>query len=408
MNFRRLPGILYNHRNTFLIFSAVTLLLTCILLHWGIICTDFSPWRYVKQVCNEHQNGNAIGNLCKALCTSGDINSLTCQTFHNGKESVFIAEWHETKLVFKKVKDISKSNPLYWIDTNTQTKHYPSENEFKVMIRYTVLTKFNISISNSNLIRLSRLKPSYQEKDIVKRRNEMMNAWALLQDHEYLCSTLFIDYDLFPQLIGTCGPYFAVEYVEPIQYSSLFSLNEDKEEWSKQIKLSLLVLKLIEELENTFIEPFHLCDIKLQHFGLTKEKNRLKFIDLDMVYPRSVISRIISETDSCTTDDQCDFFDCRARCNTKTRKCENRVANNNLQIVCEKIFLGWKNPHKIIVPGLLMSQHTPSSLAAVLRQCANPASETTKPREPTSEEVQSRLTAILSEMDSEIDNEMLL
>lgn len=306
------------------------------------------------------------------------------------------------------MKDLdNKNNPLYWIDEQTQTKKYPSDFEFKSLIRYTVISKFNLTIANSNIIRLSRLKAWYDEKNIEKRHTEMENVWTLLQDHEFLCSTVYIDYDVFPQLIGTCGPYFAVEYVEPVQYSSIFTIDHAKEEWSKQIKIALLIIKLLEEFDTTFAEPFHLCDIKLQHFGMTKEGNRLKFIDLDMVYPRSVINRMIGETDSCISDDQCDFFDCRARCNKEIRKCEGVVSNNNLQIVCEKIFLGWTNPHKVIVPGLLMSQHTPAQLASILRQCANPGSEITKPREAASEDLRNTLTTILNEIDVTIDNEIL-
>lgn len=47
---------------------------------------------------------------------------------------------------------------------------------------------------------------------------------------------------------------------------------------------------------------------------------------------------------------------------------------------------------KIIVPGLLMSEHTPASLASLLRQCAE------NDRAPVPEDIRQRLYTTLTEM----------
>lgn len=233
--------------------------------------------------------------------------------------------------------------------------------------------------------------------------------WALLQDNEYLLSALFTDKDVFPQLLGTCGPYFAVEYLEPVRdISSVLTISDSREDWGRRLRVAVQILDLLEELESGFREPFHLCDIKLQHFGFVKGGNKLKFIDLDGVLPRSIISSIIKEVNFCHSDNDCDFLDCRARCNLKTHKCSNYVVNNNLQIVCEKIFLGWRLSNTVIVPGLLMSQHTPSELASILRQCANPESEEGKPRAIPEEELKKRLYNVLAEIEQSVNNDFFL
>lgn len=73
-----------------------------------------------------------------------------------------------------------------------------------------------------------------------------------------------------------------------------------------------------------------------------------------------------------------------------------------LQIICEKIFLGWTLSGTIIIPGLLMSMHTTSTLAVLLRQCANPDGDTTRlPRAAAPENLKKRMYNMLSEMEQE-------
>ena len=78
-----------------------------------------------------------------------------------------------------------------------------------------------------------------------------------------------------------------------------------------------------------------------------------------------------------------------------------------LQVVCEKIFLGWTLSGTVIVPGLLMSQHTPSSLAALLRLCANPDTDLNSPRAAVSEDIKRRLYATLVEMEQAVANDVV-
>lgn len=355
--------------------------------------------------CNLYEQGLAIGSLCAPLCVSKDIHSLTCHSFQAAKEAVFSAEWHNIKLVFKSVS--TDVQPVHWYDNGVLK--YPTEKEFLQTIRTIVKRKLNLTLAYDTALRLARLKPSYEEKDIVKRRQEMDSLWHLLQDNEYLLSTIFTDKDIFPQLIGTCGPYFAVEYLEPVPFSSaIFTMGDTLEEWGQRLKFALQILELLDELETSFREPFHLCDIKLDHFGYIKNRKKLKFIDLDEAFPRTVISSLFKEINNCWVDDDCEFLDCRSSCNKTTNKCRTAIGNNNIQIVCEKIFLGWRMSNTIIVPGLLMSQHTPSELASILRQCANPDGISGKVRKMPDDEIRKRLYTVLFEIEQSVNNDFFL
>ncbi|XP_049808424.1 divergent protein kinase domain 1C isoform X1 [Schistocerca nitens] len=410
LHLNRLPGIVYNNRYRALICLLLIIIATYYLVQWGIMCTNIESWQHVGKLCQLYRKGEATGNLCKPLCIDKQIRSLKCHAFHAGKEAVFSADWEGTRLVFKtsqRIKD-EYTEPVTWLKTRG-LEHYPNEDEFKMMIRDVIALKLNLSISNDQLKRLSRLGFS-KHNDISERHNEMKNIWALLQDNEYLCSVLYADRDLFPQLIGTCGPFFAVEYVEPIKSApTILSLSDSRDDWAGRVKMAVMIMDLLDELDTNLPEPFHLCDVKVSHFGLTKGEQRVKFLDLDSVLPRSVVGHITGGGQQCTKHEDCDYFDCRSKCNLKKLRCDAPVVNNNLQIVCEKIFLGWTLSNTLVLPGLLMSEHTPPSLAALLRICANPEHKKEGlARASASRDVQRRLYATLTEMRNILDNDLFV
>ena len=220
---------------------------------------------------------------------------------------------------------------LFWLDT-LGTRHYPTEKDFGNMIRDLVFSKLNITISQHQIERLSRLRMHRGEVDEDRRELEMENVWQLLQENEYIISIVYEDRDVFPQLVGTCGTFYAVEYVRPIETpTTILALSDSKPEWSKRLKLAVMILDLLEELEANFPEPFYLCDVKINHFGLPLGGQRLKFLDLDAVFPKSVIGRITADGKVCEKHQDCDYFDCRSRC-SENKRCESPVLNNNLQV----------------------------------------------------------------------------
>lgn len=201
------------------------------------------------------------------------------------------------------------------------------------MISDLVLSKLNITANKRQLERLSHLRMGHYETDIKQREFEMENVWLLLQENEYLISIIYENYDLFPHFIGTCGTFFAVEYVYPIENpTTLLALSDDVNEWSKRLKLAIKIINYIDEIESNKIEKFYLCDVKINHFGTpVGDDTKLKFLDLDSVFPESIISRILSDNKDCDKHEDCDYFDCRSVCSVNKR-CESPVMNDNLQV----------------------------------------------------------------------------
>ncbi|KAG8226340.1 hypothetical protein J437_LFUL014583 [Ladona fulva] len=396
VSFKRIPGIIYRKRYIFI--SAIVILVSSVilLLHWGVLCTNLQAWQHVSNLCELHRQGKAIGSLCKALCIDNQFHTLTCHPFHVGKDSVFSAVWTisgNPRVVFKAVR-LGSNEEKDYLSENP----YPTEDQFESMLADLVSNKLNITVSKEKLRRLGRIGPSAVEGlpggTLDRRHHEMEAAWLLLQGHEYLVSILFEEREVFPRVLGTCGPYFASEWVDPLEWE------DTKEEWINRVHAAVLVLELLEALEDT-PPVFRLCDVRPGHFGITSDGSKAKVLDSDAALPHAVANQMTGDNSPCTKDEDCHYFDCKSKCTHG--KCTHPVLNNNLQVVCEKVFLSQVLPGgAVILPGLLMSEHTPSSLSVLLRLCVNHSND------EGAEYVRKRLYATLSQMEMALFQMVLL
>ncbi|XP_026278305.1 divergent protein kinase domain 1C isoform X1 [Frankliniella occidentalis] len=397
---RRLPSLIYRHRQVTCGLILTGLFLVCViylLMDWGVVCSNVLVWRHVNKLCDSFAKEEIVGNLCPALCVEQKIRAPACHTFRGGKEAIFSAEKDDgTQLIFKYSAKYSRDSALS--ETMFQPDSFgripvPTEVEYKYMLQELLVSKLNTSVSEQQVTSLMRTviqhestHPSYGE--------ELLNLWLLAHDHEFVCSALFGDRGVFPRLLGVCGKFYAVEYLEPLPADA---------GWPDRVRLAVMTLELLEQLETDLPEPFHLCDVKMDHFGIAPGAQRIKFLDLDSVLPRKFASHITGDGRLCERHADCDFFDCRSRCGDLSGTCDYPVTNNNLQIVCEKLFVGWTMSGTVVVPGLLMSPKTSSSLSALLRLCSNPDSETNDlARSAASDHTRRRLYSMLSEMYSSL------
>ena len=93
-----------------------------------------------------------------------------------------------------------------------------------------------------------------------------------------------------------------------------------------------------------------------------KVESKVDHLDLDSVQLRHLADRTVGDSTDCSRHADCDFFDCRGRCDATTRRCTGGVLNNNLQVVCEKVLLGGEAGGW----GLLDSRHASPGLRRVL------------------------------------------
>lgn len=112
----------------------------------------------------------------------------------------------------------------------------------------------------------------------------------------------------------------------------MISDDHSKANWASRIHLSVLILDLLEEMDSVFIDGLSLCDIKPIHFGLSPNSGKMKFIDLDVVFPKAIVNTITADGRTCRINSDCHMFDCRSKCNNVLRTCDSPVTNNNLQV----------------------------------------------------------------------------
>ncbi|KAL4711982.1 hypothetical protein ACJJTC_003649 [Scirpophaga incertulas] len=353
-------------------------------IKWKYMCLNTQPKHYLQKICSSFENGKSVGNLCEDLCMHDEISSLSCQSYLK-KDAVFSAIWKNKSVVLKTVK-----KSIYHFENDI------SENTLALLIKSNVRLKFNISIDILDAKRLSYTQ--YNQKG-YKRVVEKQNVWSLLQNNEYLALSLYDKYNIFPKLFGSCGRMFAVENLKSISgYWHLMTLYDSRAEWERRVKISLMILDYLKLLEERLPEPLHLCYVTMNNFGVSNDFKKVMFLNLDYVHPLSVVSTMTANGAKCKKHSDCDFVDCRSLCNFITFRCQYGVVNNNLQIVCEKIFLGWMLSGKAMVPGLLLGPRTPRVLTEILENCANPASETETPRAQTEKEIRKRLYDLLSHL----------
>lgn len=65
-------------------------------------------------------------------------------------------------------------------------------------------------------------------------------------------------------------------------------------------------------------------------------------IDVDMAFFEPKMQNILEQT--CSSDEDCNFFDCISKCDMKENKCSSERVNSNLQVICDKIFRHWFRP----------------------------------------------------------------
>lgn len=177
-----------------------------------------------------------------------------------------------------------------------------------------------------------------RKKNPHPKRTVMEDIWALTQQDEFMLMRLFQNSKVFPQIYGTCGHTYLLEFTPPGEYlgkhlnfRSLAIKEPTKTEWRKRAKIALGILDLIHSFKVKLPQEFNLCDTKGENFGISRD-GTVKFIDLDMTFFDSKLATELNVTENCTTHKDCDFFDCKGWCDMTERTCTSNRINNNLQV----------------------------------------------------------------------------
>lgn len=310
--------------------------------------------------------------LCQELCVQDVASQITCHTLHLNKAAVFTLTNHDSKKVVKSVIDAAERvvavegvqdepDDLYW-NQKFEQQHIPSKEDFFTLVTTYVNNFVGSEVKWEVISKLVNYSHLYSTEEESPENHRIFGK--LIQDHEFLTSVVFEELHLFPKITGICESYYAVEYFEPLTRNPLqpFTMT-----WRNRLWKALDLLKYIGRLETVGREPIHLCDVKHDHFGWDKG-DRLAFLDLDSVLYESSLLKMMENTPYCSSHEDCSYFDCKGRCHHRTNRCEMERSNTNLQVICDKIFLG-NTDSLLSLYGLLVSSERTEDLEEALELC---------------------------------------
>ncbi|KAM8822082.1 divergent protein kinase domain 1C isoform 5-T5 [Synchiropus picturatus] len=311
-------------------------------------CTDDGSKKILEQLCADFGAGSVSGDMCLDLCVRRQVHYQQCLYYQSGKK-VMAARWRGRPVVLKsKLENFSSYQPLALLDYQDAAEDLsPVEVMFYATLEVRNSLGLGASLENpgnlSSLAQLWGAEPSNRER--MYSRAELASLWSLLQQEEYTFLRVLQDLSVHvPRVLGSCGHFYAVEFLSAGRAwdQNLFSLEESgvsglQGRW----RIALSFLHMVSHFDLDFAHKLHLCDVKPENFAVRSDLTVVA-IDVDMAFFEPKMSDILEQ--NCSTDDDCNFFDCSSRCDATTGHCSARRWNSNLQVVCEKIFRPWFSP----------------------------------------------------------------
>uniref|UniRef100_A0A3Q4MY01 Divergent protein kinase domain 1C n=1 Tax=Neolamprologus brichardi TaxID=32507 RepID=A0A3Q4MY01_NEOBR len=361
-----------------------------VLVHRTILsdfCTDDKSKRILQRLCLEFSEGSVTGDMCEDLCVLGLVEYKRCLYYENGKK-VIEARWRGSPIILKsKLENFSSYEPLGILDYQVIRRALPARCLKLHFLSPQVRNSLGGGgVNNSSLARL--LGKKLKNREMSYSRAELASLWALLQQEEYTFLRVLQDLSTHvAKVLGSCGHFYAVEYLSAGHAwdQNIFSLHDvaisegqdqgeggDRARWTAREmmhRIALSFLDMVWHFDNDFTHKLHLCDIKPENFAIRKDLTVVA-IDVDMAFFEPKMRDILEQ--NCSSDDDCNFFDCSSRCNLSKRRCSPRRSNSNLQVICEKIFRPWFSPTllgaKAALPLQVMYLKTSSEVHLTPRQ----------------------------------------
>ncbi|XP_028289827.1 divergent protein kinase domain 1C [Gouania willdenowi] len=327
-----------------------------VLVHRSILsdyCTDDKSRRILERLCVEFSKGSVTGDMCEDLCVLGQVQYKRCLYYENGKK-VIEARWREEPVILKsKLENFSSYESLGILDYQETEELSPLDVVFyaTLEVRNSLGLAENREDVNSSSV-FSLWENTRRTEGRSYSRAELASLWSLLQQEEYTFFRMLQDLSSHvTKVLGSCGHFYAVEFLSAGHAwdQNIFSLDEAsgasvRGRWSEREKvhrIALSFLDMVRHFDNDFRHKLHLCDIKPENFAIRKDLTVVA-IDVDMAFFEPKMRDILDQ--NCSSDDDCNFFDCSSRCHPTKRRCSPQRWNSNLQVICEKIFRPWFSP----------------------------------------------------------------
>ncbi|KAJ8337153.1 hypothetical protein SKAU_G00383730 [Synaphobranchus kaupii] len=318
------------------------------------LCSDKKSKQILQGVCEEYGRGVLAGDLCEELCVSRGVEYRRCLYYENGKK-VMEADWRGVPIVLKsKLENFSSYEALGLLDYQEGASPSP----WDVVLYATMEIRSSLGLEPGGA---GEALPGPFPR--ASSRAELASLWSLLQQEEYAFFRTLQDLSRHVvKVLGSCGHFYAVEYLVAgrawsrnlFSQEALLGLvgegqgrgggSDPSDGGSGRnvvFRIALSFLDMVRHFESDFTHRLHLCDIKPENFGVRGDLTVVA-IDVDMAFFEPKMQNVLEQT--CTSDEDCNFFDCISKCDMKENKCSSKRVNSNLQVICDKIFRHWFAP----------------------------------------------------------------
>ena len=109
------------------------------------------------------------------------------------------------------------------------------------------------------------------KNDGIFLSTEALACWEFIHSNEYIIYMLLRDSGVIPEVYGTCGNMYGVQYIDAGPYIGCMTCSSDDRTWTYRAQLAIAILELIEKLEHTPYGTLHLCDVHEGNFGLVSK-----------------------------------------------------------------------------------------------------------------------------------------
>ncbi|XP_042317361.1 divergent protein kinase domain 1C [Sceloporus undulatus] len=319
--------------------------------------------------CLDYRKGALTGDLCEDLCVAQKLIYKRCLYYDRGKK-VIQADWRGRPVILKSKNEIFSSYCHLGFLEELESQGIP-EAELLLMVALEIKNVLGLELPNNTV------GPLWTKRRGPHWKAQLASMWSLLQQEEYIYFSVLQDFSKHVlRVIGSCGHFYAVEYLTAghAWHKTLFSVEDAlgasfsgiKSNAKAITEIAISFLDMVNHFDNDFSHRLHLCDIKPENFAIRNDLTVVA-IDVDMAFFEPKMRDILEQ--NCTGDQDCNFFDCFSKCNLRSRKCGAERANNNLQVICDKIFRPW---FSLNLKGSALSSSLQLQLQKAVHECAKP------------------------------------
>uniref|UniRef100_A0A8D2LVU6 Divergent protein kinase domain 1C n=1 Tax=Varanus komodoensis TaxID=61221 RepID=A0A8D2LVU6_VARKO len=338
-----------------------------LLHHLSVVDRNLNP-------CLDYRTGALTGDLCEDLCVEQKLIYKRCLYYDRGKK-VIQADWRGRPVILKSKNEIFSSYHHLSFLEEMESQGIP-EAELLLMVALEIKSVLGLELPNNTM------GPLWTKRRGPHWKAQLASMWSLLQQEEYIYFSVLQDFSKHVlRVIGSCGHFYAVEYLTAghAWHKTLFSVEEAvgtsfsgiKSKAKAITEIAISFLDMVNHFDNDFSHRLHLCDIKPENFAIRNDLTVVA-IDVDMAFFEPKMRDILEQ--NCTGDEDCNFFDCFSKCDLKSRKCGAQRANNNLQVICDKIFRPW---FSLNLRGSAISFPLQLQLQKAVHECAESGSKDT-------------------------------